>query len=107
MKGNAVVVYGIPTPGGRSDSALTNGSIQRAQDAGAAALFIILGFPGNVASQPTGGAVDPARIPVMMLGSEDGAAVRDMIEKRQSPKLRVRLDVEIRPCGPSRKSSTR
>src|SRR6266851_1758812 len=76
VKGKAVIVYGIPTPGGRSDSALTNGSIQRAEDAGAAALFIILGFPGNVASQPTGGAVDPARMPVMMLGSEDGAAVR-------------------------------
>jgi peptidase M28-like protein len=96
VKGKAVVVYGIPTPGGRSDSALTNGSIQRAEQAGAAALFIILGFPGNVASQPTGGAVDPAGMPVMMLGSDDGVAVREMIEKRQSPKLRVRLDVEIR-----------
>jgi hypothetical protein len=85
VKGKAVVVYGIPTPGGRSDSALSNGSIQRAEQAGAAALFIILGFPGNVASQPTGGAVDPARMPVMMLGSEDGAAVREMIEQRQSP----------------------
>jgi hypothetical protein len=35
-------------------------------------------------------------MPVMMLGSEDGAAIREMIEKRQSPKLRVRLNVEIR-----------
>jgi len=96
VKGKAVVVYGIPTPGGRSDSALTNGSIQRAEEAGAAALFIILGFPGNVTSQPTGGVTDPAKMPVMMLGSEDGAAVREMIEKRQSPKLRVRLTVEIK-----------
>src|SRR5947209_2018294 len=61
VKGKAVIVYGIPTPGGRSDSALTNGSIQRAEEAGAAALFIILGFPGNVTSQPTGGATDPAK----------------------------------------------
>jgi hypothetical protein len=96
VKGKAVIVYGIPTPGGRSDSALTNGSIQRAEEAGAAALFIILGFPGNAASQPTGGAADPARMPVMMLGSEDGTAIREMIETRQSPKLRVRLNVEIR-----------
>jgi peptidase M28-like protein len=96
LKGKAVVVYGIPTPGGRSDSALSNGTVQRAEQAGAAALFIILGFPGNVTSQPTGGATDPAKMPVMMLGSDDGAAIRDLIEKRQSPKLRVRLDVEIR-----------
>src|SRR5947209_2071767 len=67
VKGKAVIVYGIPTPGGRSDSALINGSIRRAEQAGAAALFIILGLPGNVASQPTGGATDPASMPVMML----------------------------------------
>jgi len=96
VKGKAVIVYGIPTPGGRSDSALTNGSIQRAEQAGAAALFIILGLPGNVTNQPTGGAEDPAKMPVMMLGSEDGAAVREMIERREAPKLRVRLNVEIR-----------
>jgi len=96
VKGKAVVVYGIPTPGGRSDSALSNGTIQRAEQAGAAALFIILGFPGNVTSQPTGGAADPAKMPVMMLGSDDGSAIREMIEKRQSPTVHVRLNVEIK-----------
>jgi len=96
VKGKAVVVYGIPTPGGRSNSALTNGSIKRAEDAGAAALFVILGFPGNVTNQPTGGNADPATMPVMMLGNEDGTAIREMIEKRQTPKLRVRLSVEMR-----------
>jgi hypothetical protein len=96
VKGKAVIVYGIPTPGGRSDSALSNGSIQRAEQAGAAALFIVLGFPGNVTNQPTGGANDPAKIPVMMLGNEDGTALRELIEKQQSPKLHVRLDVQIR-----------
>ena len=96
VKGKAVVVYGIPTPGGRSDSALSNGTIQRAEAAGAAALFIILGFPGNVTSQPTGGATDPAKMPVMMLGSDDGTAIRELIEKRQSPTLHVRLNVEIK-----------
>src|SRR5262245_32094992 len=96
VKGKAAIVYGIPTPGGRSDSALTNGSIQRAEQGGAAALFIVLGFPGNVTNQPTGGASDPAKMPVMMLGSEDGTALRELIEKRQSPKLHLRLDVEMR-----------
>jgi hypothetical protein len=96
VKGKAAIVYGIPTPGGRSDSALTNGSIKRAEDAGAAALFIVLGIPGNVTNQPTGGDADPAKMPVMMLGNEDGAAVREMIERREAPKLRVRLNVEMR-----------
>src|SRR5260370_36108024 len=32
----------------------------------------------------------------MMLGRDDGTAVREMIEKRQAPRVRVRLDVEIR-----------
>jgi hypothetical protein len=96
VKGKAVIVYGIPTPGGRSDSALTNGSIQRAEQAGAAALFIVLGFPGNVTNQPTGGASDPAKMPVMMLGSEDGAAIREAIEKHEAPTVRMRLNIEIR-----------
>jgi hypothetical protein len=96
VKGKAVIVYGIPTPGGRSDSALTNGSIQRAEQAGAAALLIVLGLPGNVTNQPTGGAENPAKMPVMMLGLEDGTAVRDLIEQQRSPKLRMRLNVEMR-----------
>src|SRR5262249_48369053 len=96
VKGKAVIVYGIPTPGGRSDSALTNGAVKRAEAAGAAALFIILGIPGNVTNQPTGGEADPATMPVMMLGMEDGTAVREMIEKRQAPRLKMRLTVETK-----------
>src|SRR5262245_10400545 len=96
VKGKAVIVYGIPTPGGRSDSALTNGAVKRAEEAGAAALFIILGIPGNVTNQPTGGEADPAKMPVMMLGMEDGTTVREMIEKRQAPKLKMRLAVETK-----------
>src|SRR3989449_4797442 len=61
VKGKAVIVYGIPTPGGRSDSALINGSIQRAEEAGAAAPVIVLGFPGHVANNPTAGGADPAK----------------------------------------------
>src|SRR5262249_20919095 len=67
-----------------------------AEDAGAAALFIILGLPGNVTNQPTGGESDPAKMPVMMLGMEDGTAVREMIESRQAPKLKMRLTIETK-----------
>src|SRR5437762_3706848 len=54
VKGKAVLVYGIPTPGGRSDSALSNGAVQRAEEAGAAGLVIIPGFPRHVTSPATG-----------------------------------------------------
>src|SRR5262249_44616649 len=96
VRGKAAVVCGIPTPGGRSHSALSHGAIPRAERAGAAALFIIRGFPGNVTSQPTGGERDPAKMPVMMVGSDDGTVVRELIEKRQSPALNLRLTVELK-----------
>jgi peptidase M28-like protein len=96
VRGKAVIVYGIPTPGGRSDSALTNGAVRRAEEAGAAALFIVLGIPGNVMNQPTGGAADPAKMPVLMLGNDDGTTVRELIEQGQHPTLHVRLNVELR-----------
>ena len=97
VRGKAVVAYGFPNPGGREDTALTLGVVKRAETEGAAALFIVLGFPGNVMNEPTaGGTTDPARIPIFMLGNEDGTAIRQMIEQDQSPKLRFRLSVELR-----------
>ncbi len=97
VRGKAVVAYGFPNPGGREDTALTLGVVKRAETEGAAALFIVLGFPGNVMNEPTaGGTTDPARIPIFMLGNQDGTAIRQMIEQDQSPKLRFRLSVELR-----------
>src|SRR6266566_3466645 len=97
VRGKAVVAYGFPNPGGREDTALTLGVVKRAETEGAAALFIVLGFPGNVMNEPTaGGTTDPARIPIFMLGTEDGTAIRQMIEQDQSPKMRFRLSVELR-----------
>ena len=81
VRGKAVIAYGFPNPGGREDTALTFGIVKRADEAGAAALFIVLGFPGNVMNEPTaGGTTDPARMPIFMLGNQDGTAVRQMIE---------------------------
>jgi len=97
VKGKAVVVYGFPNPGGRNNTALSNGAIRRADEAGAAAVFIVLGFPGNVMNEPqAGGTTPPAKIPVFMIGNDDGTVIREMIEKRQSPKVRARLQVEMR-----------
>ena len=100
MRGKAVVAYGFPNPGGREDTALTFGVVKRAETAGAAALFIVLGFPGNVMNEPTaGGTTDPARMPIFMLGNQDGTAIRQMIEQDQSPKIRV--PPQPSSCGPA------
>lgn len=97
VKGKAAVVYGFPNPGGRNNTALSNGAIRRADEAGAAAVFIVLGFPGNVMNEPqAGGTAAPAKIPVFMIGNDDGTLIREMIEKQQAPKVRARLQVEMR-----------
>ena len=97
VRGKAVVAYGFPNPGGRENTALTFGIVKRAEEEGAAALFIVLGFPGNVMNEPTAaGLQPPARIPIFMLGNQDGTAIRQMIEQDQSPRLRFRLSVELR-----------
>jgi hypothetical protein len=97
IRGKAVIAYGFPNPGGREDTALTLGVVKRAEAEGAAALFIVLGFPGNVMNEPTAaGTTDPARMPVFLLGNQDGTVIRQMIEQEQSPRLRFRLSVELR-----------
>jgi hypothetical protein len=97
VTGKAVVVYGFPNPGGRGNTALTLGAVKRADEAGAAAVVMILGFPGNVMNEPqAGGTAAPAKIPVFMVGDQDGTAIRQMIERQQSPRLRLRLAVEMR-----------
>jgi hypothetical protein len=97
VKGKAAVLYGFPNPGGRGNTALTFGALRRAEEAGAAAVLMIVGFPGNVVNQPQGGAsTPPAKIPVLMLGDQDGRAIRELIERRQSPAVGLRLAVEMR-----------
>ena len=61
VRGKAVVAYGFPNPGGRENTALTFGTVKRAEEEGAAALFIVLGFPGNVMNEPTAAGTTAAR----------------------------------------------
>src|SRR4029077_16566647 len=55
VRGKAAIIYGFPDPGGRENTAMTFGAIATAEKAGAAAIFIVLGFPGKVTNQPAGG----------------------------------------------------
>jgi hypothetical protein len=97
VTGKAAILYGFPNPGGRGNTALTLGAVRRADEAGAAAIFVIVGFPGNVTNEPqAAGTVAPAKVPVFMIGDEDGKVVRGMIERRESPALAMRLAVETR-----------
>jgi hypothetical protein len=92
VKGKAVFIYSWPTPGGRDHTAISNGAARRAQDAGAALVFFILGFPGNATAIAS---VAPPTIPAMTVGSEDGAAVRQAIEQGVAANIRLRLDTKM------------
>jgi hypothetical protein len=94
VKGKAVFVFSWPTPGGRDSTALFNGALKRAQDGGAASLFMVLGFPGNVSSINSNFA---SKVPGLSLGQDDGNTVREAIEKGQSPKVRFSLNVKMVP----------
>lgn len=96
VRGKAVLVYSIPTPGGLNHTARWSGAIDRAKEHGAAAVFMILGIPGNVTAHPTGKNPPPWTELTFSLGTDEGTAVREMIENGQSPKVTIRLQVEAR-----------
>ena len=100
VKGKAVFLYSIPTPGGRNHSAQWNGAIERAEQGGAGAVIVVMGIPGNVMSQPGGeGGPGGTTSPIlhMTVGSDDGGVVREMIEQGLSPRLHLQLDVKLVP----------
>src|SRR5262245_4061297 len=54
VKAKTVMIYSMPTPGGRDHSADWSGAVRRANDAGAAVILVEMGFPGNAQSEPEG-----------------------------------------------------
>jgi len=72
-------------------------AIKRISERGAAAIFVIVGLPGNLKTQfyPVGSSV-----PTFSLGLQDGAAIRDLIGKSRGgepPRVKIRLDVKSVP----------
>jgi hypothetical protein len=97
VRGKAAVIYGFPNPGGRENTAATFGAVATADRAGAAAILVVLGVPGNVTNEPAGGQTTaPASVPVFTIGNQDGTAIREMIERGQAPRIKVRLQIEMR-----------
>jgi hypothetical protein len=94
IKGKAVFIYSWPTPGGRDSSATSNGALRRAQNGGAASIFMVLAFPGNVQSINSQFA---SMVPGFSLGQDDGNIVREALEKGNHPKVQLSLDVQMEP----------
>jgi Iap family predicted aminopeptidase len=93
VTGKAAVTIGYHDGRGRSNTAMSNGVVDRAAEAGAAALVIIYALPGNWQQEPARTSVT---IPVFHIGNDDGRALRAMIEQQASPTIHMRLEVETR-----------
>ena len=94
VKGKAVVIYSIATPGGRSHSASWNGAVRRANDAGAALVFVIMGFPGNATSNPEG--ADGTVAPTFTISSDEGNLIREALETKGAVSIRLQADIQHR-----------
>jgi hypothetical protein len=72
-------------------------AIKRIGERGAAAIFVIVGLPGNLRTQfyPVG-----SNVPTFSLGLEDGVAIRNLIGQSRGhapPHVKIRLDVKSVP----------
>ncbi|MGH9557953.1 MAG: M28 family peptidase [Bryobacteraceae bacterium] len=96
VKGKAVFFYSDDTTS--RNAPVSNNAIKRLVERGAAAVFIVMGIPGNERVQfyPAG-----VTVPVFATGNEDGLAVRDLIgeaaRKDQTVHVKIRMNVEMVP----------
>jgi hypothetical protein len=98
VRGKAVFIYSIPTPGSLIQSAGWMGAVKRAQDGGAAAIMVVLALPGNMSyvSHMQGLSNEP-KVPVFTIGLDDGEAVESLhaaTARGAALRTRVRWNVE-------------
>ena len=100
VKGKAVFFYSTDT--GSRHIGISDGAIKRLADRGAAAIFVILGVPGNERTQ-----FYPVNCPVpsFSLGQKDGLAMRDMIAQASGEPVHVKIRIEVN-LVPNLKSGT-
>jgi hypothetical protein len=102
VKGKAVLIHAIPTPGSMGHSAVYEGAMARAAERGAAAIGVVYGISDNFAIWQGLGATgeagqrQPIRTPGFFMGYKDGNIVRDLIGAGQQVKLKMRVNVEMR-----------
>jgi Peptidase family M28 len=94
VRGKAVFIYAMPLPGPWAHSATRYDSVRRAEQHGAAAVFLSIAIPGNyrtvVGSSTT--------VPGFTLGQRDGEVVREAIEKApegSAPRVKIHSDVQL------------
>ena len=92
VKGRAVLIQDIPTPGVLRHSIVLEGAIQRAYDKGAAAVGMMYGISDNFALWE----LRTSGKPGFNVGYEDGKIIRDLIGQGESVKVKLRLDAEER-----------
>src|SRR5207237_10555263 len=92
VRGKAAFSYSAPTPGGRDHSANWNGAQRRANEAGAAIVFIIMGFPGNAISNPEG--ANGTRAPTLTISPDEGNTIREALERGKTVSVRVQADIK-------------
>jgi hypothetical protein len=98
VTGKAVVIYSIPSPGGRDQSAQWFGSVARAEENHAAAVLVVLGLPGNFSDQTGMPQSKSAPVPIFSLGQDDGLALMDAIGKAlPGPGPRIHLQLDVTP----------
>lgn len=94
VRGKAVFLYSVATPGGRAHSANWNGAIKRANAAGAAMVFVVMGFPGDPLTQPQGVATT---VPTFTISSDEGDAVRAALGTGKRVVVKATADVNRIP----------
>lgn len=94
VKGKTVMIYSLPTPGGRDHSADWSGAIRRANDAGAAVILVEMGFPGNAQSEPEGAV--GAAAPTVTITPDEANLIRDQLDRGQPVSFHLRLATEER-----------
>jgi len=102
VRGKAVFFASEPLPGSWRHTGTAENAVRRAEEKGAAAIFIVIQLPGNVRTQlyPT-----QTGVPTFSIGMNDGYLVRDLIGQAgaTAPRLKVQLDVTMEP---GRKTAT-
>ncbi len=98
VRGKAAVIHTMLAPGEMGQSAVLEGSIRRAVEAGASAIIGIWGYYENYAVwQSLGRTVysSDVKIPAFWVGFEDGKLLRDQIAAGPT-RLKMRLTTEMR-----------
>src|SRR5258706_1677165 len=95
LRGKAVFFYSADYTSRQAP--ISDFAVKRIGEHGAAAIFVIVGLPGNLRTQfyPVG-----SNVPTFSLGLKDGVAIRDLIGQSrggQPARVKIRLDVKTVP----------